>query len=177
MTFDKISTGALNDLERVTKQSYAMISYFGMSEKIGNRSYYDSSGQQEYAFNKPYSEKTAEAIDEEVKTLIDVQYKRAKAILRKNKKGLQALAEILLEKEVIFSDDLEKIFGKRPWVSEEPLPKREEPKRDKAKAIKAKAEAEKKEEAEPVVEKEAKTSKEKEAETKDAKAPQAKDEA
>jgi AFG3 family protein len=119
LTFGKISTGALNDLERVTKQAVAMISYFGMSEKIGNLSYYDSSGQQEYSFNKPYSEKTAQTIDEEVKSLIDLQYERAKDILRKNKKGLKQLAEILLEKEVIFSDDLEKIFGKRPWKSHE----------------------------------------------------------
>jgi cell division protease FtsH len=117
LTFNKISTGALNDLERVTKQAFAMISYFGMSDKIGNLSYYDSSGQQDFAFNKPYSERTAQTIDEEVKALIDVQYKRAKTILSKNKKGLQQLAEILLEKEVIFSDDLEKIFGKRPWKS------------------------------------------------------------
>jgi cell division protease FtsH len=124
LTFDKISTGALNDLERVTKQAYAMISFFGMSDRIGNRSYYDSSGQQEFAFNKPYSEKTAEAIDEEVKKMIDVQYERAKSILKKHKKGLQQLADILLEKEVIFSDDLEEIFGKRSWGSDEPLPKR-----------------------------------------------------
>jgi AFG3 family protein len=122
LTFKKISTGALNDLERVTKQAFAMISYYGMSAKIGNRSFYDSSGQQEYSFNKPYSEKTAETIDNEVKTLIDTQYDRAKDILKKNKKGLRELAEILLEKEVIFSDDLEKIFGKRPWVIEEELP-------------------------------------------------------
>jgi cell division protease FtsH len=149
LTFNKISTGALNDLERVTKQAYAMISYFGMSDKIGNRSYYDSSGQQEYAFNKPYSEKTAEAIDEEVKSLIDVQYKRAKDILKKNKKGLQALAEILLEKEVIFSDDLEKIFGKRPWVSEEPLPERPEPKAVEAKAGPAKAKEPEQKKTEP----------------------------
>jgi len=119
ITFGKISTGALNDLERVTKQAYAMISYFGMSEKIGNRSFYDSTGQNEYAFNKPYSEKTAEAIDEEAKAVIDKQYLRAKEILKKNQKGLKALAEILLEKEVIFSDDLEAIFGKRPWGSPE----------------------------------------------------------
>ena len=121
LTFGRISTGALNDLERVTKQAYAMISYFGMSSKIGNRSYYDSTGQQEYAFNKPYSEKTAETIDEEVKTLIDAQYARAKSILSTHKKGLKQLAEILLEKEVIFSDDLEKIFGKRPWGSHDTL--------------------------------------------------------
>jgi cell division protease FtsH len=122
LNFGKISTGALNDLERVTKQAYAMISYFGMSDKIGNRSYYDSSGQQEYSFNKPYSEKTAETIDEEVKGLIDAQYERAMTILKKNKKGLTELAEILLEKEVIFSDDLEAIFGKRRWTSREELP-------------------------------------------------------
>jgi len=97
-----------------------------MSDKIGNLSYYDSSGQGEYSFNKPYSEKTAETIDEEVKDLIDIQYKRAKDILAKNKKGLQELADILLEKEVIFSDDLEKIFGKRPWVSEDLVPTRAE---------------------------------------------------
>jgi cell division protease FtsH len=121
VTFGRISTGALNDLERVTKQAFAMISYFGMSEKIGNLSYYDSSGQQEYSFNKPYSEKTAETIDNEVKNLIDTEYKRAKDILKKNKKGLQQLAEILLEKEVIFSDDLEKIFGKRIWKKEDEL--------------------------------------------------------
>jgi cell division protease FtsH len=124
LTFSKISTGALNDLERVTKQAVAMIAYFGMSDKIGNLSYYDSSGQQEYSFNKPYSEKTAQTIDEEVKALIDVQYDRAKSILRKNKKGLQQLGDLLLEKEVIFSDDLEKIFGKRPWASShDELPK------------------------------------------------------
>ncbi len=126
LTFKKISTGALNDLERVTKQAFAMISYFGMSEKIGNLSYYDSSGQQEYSFSKPYSEKTAETIDEEIKSLIDSQYKRAKEILDKNKKGLGELAEILLEKEVIFSDDLIKVFGKRPWISEEMVPSRAE---------------------------------------------------
>jgi AFG3 family protein len=136
LTFNKISTGALNDLERVTKQAYAMISFFGMSDKIGNRSYYDSTGQQDFAFNKPYSEKTAETIDEEVKRLIDVQYERAKAILRENRKGLQQLAEILLEKEVIFSDDLERIFGKRPWATDEELPRRPEKLNAKMKAIK-----------------------------------------
>jgi AFG3 family protein len=115
LTFEKISTGALNDLEKVTKQAYAMVTYFGMSEKIGNISFYDSSGQNEYAFNKPYSEKTAEAIDEEVNRIVEQAYKRAKDILNKNKKGLTVLAEQLLEKEVIFSEDLEKIFGKRKW--------------------------------------------------------------
>jgi len=127
ITFAKISTGALNDLERVTKMAYAMISFFGMSEKIGNLSYYDSSGQQEFAFGKPYSEKTAETIDAEVKALIDIQYQRAKSVLKKHRKGLEKLAEILLEKEVIFSDDLERIFGKRPWKTEEELPERPEP--------------------------------------------------
>lgn len=144
LTFDRISTGALNDLERVTKQAYAMISYFGMSDKIGNLSYYDSSGQQEYAFNKPYSEKTAETIDEEVKNLIDAQYERAKIILRKNTKGLKQLAEILLEKEVIFSDDLEVIFGKRPWTHHEELPKTTEKKAEKKVAKKVAEKAEEK---------------------------------
>ncbi len=126
LNFGKISTGALNDLERVTKQAYAMISYFGMSDKIGNLSYYDSSGQQDYAFNKPYSEKTAEAIDGEVKVIIEQQYKRAKDILRKHKDGLEKLALTLLDREVIFSDDLEKVFGKRPWEQEEEPPSKPE---------------------------------------------------
>ena len=139
LIFGKVSTGALNDLERVTKQAYAMISYFGMSEKIGNRSYFDSSGQNEYAFNKPYSEKTAELIDDEVKSLVDEQYKRALAILRKNKAKLSKLAEKLLETEVIFSDDLEKIFGKRPWKTEEEQEKQKsvEKAREKQKQIDA----------------------------------------
>ncbi len=111
-TFHKISTGALNDLERVTKQAYSMIAYFGMSPKLRNISYYDSSGQ-EYSFSKPYSEKTAEAIDAEVQALIDKAYKLAKQVLAQNKKGLKQLADLLLEREVIFSEDLEKIFGKR----------------------------------------------------------------
>ena len=113
LNFDKISTGALNDLERVTKQAYAMVSYFGMSDKVGNLSFYDSSGQSEYSFNKPYSEKTAEVIDEEVNRIIDEQYERAKKTLRENMEGLTKLANQLLEKEVIFSEDLEEIFGPR----------------------------------------------------------------
>jgi len=150
LTFGRISTGALNDLERITKQAFAMISYFGMSDKIGNLSYYDSSGQQEYSFNKPYSEKTAETIDDEVKKLIDSEYERAKSILRKNIKGLKQLAEILLEKEVIFSDDLEKIFGKRQWVRQEELPKKKEelPKKKAEKAKKVEK-VEKKDSNEP----------------------------
>lgn len=113
LMFGKISTGALNDLEKVTKQAYAMVAYFGMSEEIKNISFYDSSGQNEFAFSKPYSEKTAEIIDKEVKLIIDTEYKRAKDILKKNKVGLTKLAELLLEREVIFSEDLEKIFGPR----------------------------------------------------------------
>lgn len=113
ITFNKISTGALNDLERITKTAYAMISFFGMSKTVGNMSYYDSSGQNEFAFNKPYSEKTAELIDNEVKKLIDKEYERAKEILSKNLDGLKKLANLLLDKEVIFSEDLESIFGPR----------------------------------------------------------------
>lgn len=113
LVLGRISTGALNDLEKVTKQAYAMVSYFGMSDEIKNISFYDSSGQNEYAFSKPYSEKTAEIIDNEVKLIIDTAYNRAKDILKKNRDGLNKLAELLLEREVIFSEDLEKIFGPR----------------------------------------------------------------
>ncbi|MBU0764388.1 MAG: ATP-dependent zinc metalloprotease FtsH [Bacteroidetes bacterium] len=113
LTFSKISTGALNDLEKVTKQAYAMVTYFGMSEKIGNISFYDSTGQTEYAFNRPYSEKTAETIDMEVNEIVQQQYERAKSVLLENHSGLNNLAEKLLEREVIFSEDLEEIFGKR----------------------------------------------------------------
>lgn len=113
LIFNKISTGALNDLERVTKQAYSMVAYFGMSKGIKNISFYDSSGQSEYAFSKPYSEKTAELIDKEAKAIIDEAYTRAKDILKKNKEGLTKLAELLLEREVIFSEDLEQIFGPR----------------------------------------------------------------
>lgn len=111
--FGKVSTGALNDLEKVTKQAYAMVTYFGLSEKIGNKSFYDSSGQSEYSFTKPYSEKTAVVIDEEVSRIIDEQYTRSKQILQDNMQNLSKLAELLLEKEVIFAEDLERIFGKR----------------------------------------------------------------
>jgi cell division protease FtsH len=113
LVFGKISTGALSDLEKITKQAYAMVSYFGMSDKVGNVSFYDSSGQSDYGFTKPYSEKTAEIIDNEVKQVIDESYIRAKEVLKANMKGLLELAELLLEKEVIFSEDLERIFGKR----------------------------------------------------------------
>jgi len=113
LVFGKISTGALNDLEKVTKQAYAMVAFFGMSEKIGHISFYDSTGQSDFGFTKPYSEKTAELIDEEVYKLVTESFDRAKQVLIANKKGLTELAEILLEKEVIFSEDLERIFGKR----------------------------------------------------------------
>ncbi|MDR2026349.1 MAG: ATP-dependent zinc metalloprotease FtsH [Prevotellaceae bacterium] len=113
LTFGKISTGALSDLEKVTRQAYAMVAYFGMSEKVGNLSYYDSSGQSEYSLAKPYSEKTSELLDAEAKRLIDIAYDLAKSVLAEHKAGLTTLAELLLEKEVIFSEDLEKIFGKR----------------------------------------------------------------
>jgi len=115
LTFNKISSGAQNDLEKITKQAYAMVSIFGMSEKVGNVSYYDSTGQSDFSFTKPYSEKTAQLIDEEVKVLIDGQYVRALEVLKKNTKGHAKLADLLLEREVIFSEDLETIFGKRPW--------------------------------------------------------------
>jgi len=113
LMFGKISTGALNDLEKVTKQAYAMVSYFGMSDKIGNISFYDSSGQSDYGFTKPYSEKTAELIDREAKQIISDSFDRATEVLKHHKKGLTELAELLLEKEVIFSEDLERIFGRR----------------------------------------------------------------
>jgi ATP-dependent metalloprotease FtsH len=113
LIFGKISTGALSDLEKITKQAYAMVSFFGMSEKVGNISFYDSSGQSDFGFTKPYSEKTAELIDAEVNLIIAESYVRAKEVLKNNMKGLTELAELLLEKEVIFSEDLERIFGKR----------------------------------------------------------------
>ncbi|WP_159521867.1 ATP-dependent zinc metalloprotease FtsH [Sunxiuqinia indica] len=117
--FGTISSGAQNDLEKITKQAYAMISIFGMSEKVGNVSFYDSTGQNDYGFTKPYSEKTAELIDSEAKKLIDAQYKRALQVLKDNAEGHKKLGDRLLEKEVIFGEDLEEIFGKRPWVREE----------------------------------------------------------
>ena len=111
------STGAINDLERVTKRAYAMVAYFGMSEKLPNMSYYDSTGQSDYGFTKPYSEKTAELIDAEAKNIVAEQYARAKQILADNAEGHNRLAELLIEREVIFAEDLEKIFGPRPWTS------------------------------------------------------------
>lgn len=109
-----ISTGAMNDLERVTKQAYGMIAYAGMSDKLPNLCYYNNN---EYSFQRPYSERTAELIDNEVKELISQQYERAKAMLIEHKEGHATLAKVLLENEVIFAEDVEKIFGKRPWAS------------------------------------------------------------
>ena len=109
-----ISTGAMNDLERVTKQAYGMIAYAGMSDKLSNLCYYNNN---EYSFNRPYSEKTAETIDNEVHAMINEQYERAKELLREHKEGHAELAKILMEREVIFAEDVEKIFGKRPWTS------------------------------------------------------------
>ena len=109
-----ISTGAMNDLERVTKQAYAMVAYAGMSERLSNLCYYNN---QEFSFNRPYSEKTAEAIDSEVHKMITEQYERAKELLMEHKEGHAELARILIEKEVLFAEDVEKIFGKRPWAS------------------------------------------------------------
>ena len=111
--FGKISTGALNDLERATKQAYSMITYFGLNDVIGNVSFYDSTGQQEYSFQKPYSEKTAEIIDHEVSKLVEEGYQRALKVIRDNKEKVTQLGELLLQKEVIFSDDVKNIFGER----------------------------------------------------------------
>ena len=110
----QISTGAMNDLERVTKQAYGMIAYAGMSDKLPNLCYYNN---EEYSFNKPYSERTAELIDEEAKRMINEQYERAKMVLTEHKEGHNQLAQLLMEKEVIFAEDVEHIFGKRPWAS------------------------------------------------------------
>jgi cell division protease FtsH len=115
VTFNRISTGALSDLEKVTKQARAMVTVYGLNEKIGNVTYYDSSGQSEYNFSKPYSEDTAKVIDKEISDLIESQYQRAIQILEENKDKLNQLADILIDKEVIFKDDLENIFGKRPF--------------------------------------------------------------
>lgn len=127
--FNNISTGALSDLEKVTKRAQAMVTIYGLSEKLGNISYYDSSGQQEYNFGKPYSEQTAKVVDEEISTLIETQYQRAIDILSTNRDKLEALAQKLLEKEVIFREDLEDIFGKRAWdpeLTEKPVSNAEE---------------------------------------------------
>ncbi|MBC71544.1 MAG: peptidase M41 [Muricauda sp.] len=117
--FDRISTGALSDLEKVTKQARAMVTIYGLNEQLGNITYYDSSGQNEYGFTKPYSEETAQKIDREISKMIEEQYQRAIKLLQDNKDKLTELAERLLDKEVIFKDDLEKIFGQRPFEKQE----------------------------------------------------------
>ncbi len=119
VVFNKISSGALNDLERVTKSAYAMVSFLGMSEKIGNLSFYDSSGGGEFNFTKPYSENTSELIDKEVKEIVSIEYERAKKILTDHAETHKMLAERLLEREVIFTDDMIEIFGERTWVKKE----------------------------------------------------------
>ncbi len=113
LTFGEISTGALNDLERVTKQAYAMVAYYGMSQAVGNRSFYDSTGQSDMAFTKPYSEDTAQLIDREARALIDEAHRMASDVLISHRDGLKAIAELLLEREVIFTEDVERILGKR----------------------------------------------------------------
>jgi len=117
--FNKISTGALSDLEKVTKQARAMVTVYGLNDEIGNLTYYDSSGQDSYGFSKPYSEETAQKIDKEISKIIEAQYQRAIEVLTEHKDKLTTLAERLLEKEVIFKEDLEKIFGKRPFEGDE----------------------------------------------------------
>jgi len=121
VNFGKISTGALNDLEKVTKQAFNMVAYFGLNDKIGNISYYDSTGQQEYSFQKPYSEKTAQIIDQELSLLVEKAYQRAIEIIKENKSKVEKLASLLLEKEVIFREDLVSIFGERPFDEQKKL--------------------------------------------------------
>ena len=113
--FDKISTGALSDLEKVTKQARSMVTVYGLNDKIGNLTYYDSSGQNDYSFTKPYSDTTAQIIDKEISNIVETQFKRAISLLKKHKKKLTELANYLLEKEVIFKEDLVRIFGERPF--------------------------------------------------------------
>ncbi len=126
LTFGEISTGALNDLERVTKQAYAMVAYYGMSDEVGNRSFYDSTGQSDMAFTKPYSEETAQQIDREACKLIDAAYRMAEQVLREHSEGLKAIAELLLEREVIFTEDVERILGKRKKDLAQEQPERAE---------------------------------------------------
>ena len=140
--FEKISTGALSDLEKVTKQARAMVTVYGLNDVLGNVTYYDSQGQNEYAMDKPYSEQTAETIDKEISKIIEKQYERAIEMLENNREKLDQLANLLLEKEVIFKENVEEIFGKRPWDKEE------EKKEEKAEANPAEALTESTSEAE-----------------------------
>lgn len=121
VNFGKISTGALNDLEKVTKQAFNMVAFFGLNDKIGNISYYDSTGQSEYSFQKPFSEKTAQVIDQEVSLLVEKAYQRAVEIVTQNKAKIEQLASLLLEKEVIFREDLVAVFGERPFEEQKQL--------------------------------------------------------
>ena len=125
LVFGEVSTGALNDLERVTKQAYAMVVYYGLDKEIGNLSFYDSSGQSEYGFQKPFSEKTAEKIDAQIRTMVEEAYEKAKSLLKDNREKLDALAQILVEREVIFREDVEAIYGPRPWDAETEIKKDE----------------------------------------------------
>lgn len=143
IVFDQISTNALSDIERATKSATAMVTYFGLNDKIGNVSFYDSTGQSDFAMTKPYSEKTAETIDKEVSKLVEDAYSQAIDILTKHKEGLTKLAEKLIDKEVIFADDLEAIFGKRPWTTEEAKPMHERVSEEKAKTTENETDSEK----------------------------------
>ena len=126
IVYGKISTGALNDIERATKMAQALVTYYGMSPEVGNISFYDSTGQSEYAFGKPFSEKTAETIDREVKRMVEEAYSKAKELLQSHREQLDQLATQLYEKEVLFREDLERIYGPRPWESEAPQPASQE---------------------------------------------------
>ena len=121
--FNNISTGALSDLEKVTKQARSMVTVYGLNDKIGNLTYYDSSAQNDYGFTKPYSDVTAQIIDKEISNIIETQYKRAIKLLEKHKKKLIELADFLLDKEVIFKEDLVRIYGERPFGLKD-LPKK-----------------------------------------------------
>jgi len=129
IVFGRISTGALNDLERATKMAFALVAYYGMSPKVGNVSYYDSTGQGDFNFTKPFSERTNEEIDSEVKRMVEEAYERAKQIILDSRDKLDQLASLLYEREVIFREDVENIYGKRPWEEEkhEETPAAEEP--------------------------------------------------
>jgi len=134
VVFEKVSTGALNDLERATKMAYSMVVYYGMSDKLSNISYYDST-QSDYSFTKPYSDKTSEIIDNEIKSIVNSQYQRALTIITENRSKHKALADLLVEKEVIFAEDVEHIFGKRPWASRMEEIIKESAKNDESKPI------------------------------------------
>ena len=147
ITFNKISTGALSDLERITKMAYSIVTVYGMNKEIGNISYYDSK-QSEYNFQKPYSDATAEKIDKEVKALIDFCYQRTKKLLNDHRDKLEIIAKELLEKEILFQTDLERLIGKRPFSSltnYEKYTNGQEEKREEAKQKEAKREEAKKE--------------------------------